>query len=186
MKRFDITDLPLKGLKRIDRKNIEDERGFFSRLFCTEELFSAGWYKANAQVNHTFTKRRGTVRGMHYQASQFAEMKLVTCIQGKVWDVAVDVREESPNYLKWYAEILSSSNQRSFLIPEGFAHGFQTLTNDATLIYCHSAPHNASFEGGLNPLDPKIDIKWPLPITDISEKDNNRSFISSDFKGVKF
>ena len=125
MKRLAIADLPLAGLKRIERQRLGDARGFLSRLFCAEELAAAGWSKPIAQINQTFTAKRGTVRGLHFQYPPHAEMKLVSCLRGEVWDVAVDVRAGSKTFLRWHAERLSADNGCALLIPEGFAHGFQ-------------------------------------------------------------
>lgn len=171
MRRFTVSNLPLAGLKLVERQRIGDSRGFLSRLFCAEELAAAGWVKPIAQINHTYTAMRGTVRGMHFQRPPHAEMKLVSCIRGEVWDVAVDVRAGSPTFLHWHAERLSADSGRALLIPEGFAHGFQTLTDDAELLYCHSAAYSAGDEAGLNPLDERLAITWPLPISELSARD---------------
>ena len=186
MSRFAITDLPLAGLKLVARQRLGDSRGFLSRLFCAEELAAAGWRKPIAQINHAYTGMRGTVRGMHLQHPPHAEMKLVSCIRGEVWDVAVDVRAGSPTFLHWHAQCLSAANGRALLIPEGFAHGFQALTADVELLYCHSAAHNASAEAGLNPQDARLAINWPLPITELSARDAGHALIESGFEGVSF
>lgn len=185
MNRFIVNDLPLPGLKLVTRQRIGDSRGFLSRLFCAEELATAGWVKPIAQVNHTFTAMRGTVRGMHFQHPPHAEMKLVNCIRGEVWDVAVDVRAGSPTFLHWHAEHLSADNGRALLIPEGFAHGFQALADDVELLYCHSDAYNASTEAGLNPLDARLAITWPLPISELSARDKSHSLIETGFEGVR-
>ncbi len=185
MKRFTIADLPLSGLKRVERQRLGDQRGFLARLFCVDELAAAGWVKPIAQINHTYTAKQGTVRGMHFQYPPYAEMKLVTCIRGEVWDVAVDLRVESATFLKWHAERLSAENGVALLIPEGFAHGFQALTEDVELLYCHSMPYASSAEGGLNPLDERICITWPLAINDLSAKDAAHELIGRNFGGVK-
>ena len=185
MTRFTVTDLPLPGLKLVGRQRIGDARGFLSRLFCAEELAAAGWHKPIAQINHTLTAKRGTVRGMHFQYPPHAEMKLVSCVRGEVWDVAVDVRLGSPTFLQWQAESLSSLNGRALLIPEGFAHGFQAMTDDVELFYCHSAAYAATVDAGLNPQDALLNIAWPLPITEISAKDAGRPLIDSGFEGVR-
>lgn len=171
MSRFTVSNLPLASLKLVERQRIGDSRGFLSRLFCAEELAAAGWVKPIAQINHTYTAMRGTVRGMHFQRPPHNEMKLVSCIRGEVWDVAVDLRAGSPTFLHWHAERLSADNGRALLIPEGFAHGFQTLTNDAELLYCHSAAYKTSAEAGLNPLDARLAITWQLPIIELSAQD---------------
>ena len=168
---FTVTDLPLAGLKIIQRQRLGDKRGFLARIFCSAELAEAGWMKPIAQVNHTHTAKRGTVRGMHFQYPPESEMKLVSCLSGEVWDVTVDVRAGSPTFLHWHAERLSAENRRALLIPEGFAHGFQTLSDNVELLYCHSHGYAASAEGGLNPGDARLSIKWPLATTEISARD---------------
>lgn len=184
MSRFSVTDLSLPGLKLVQRQRLGDARGFLTRLFCSEELATAGWTKPVAQVNHSHTAQRGTVRGMHFQHAPRTEMKLVSCIRGQVWDVAVDIRTGSPTFLKWHAELLSAENCRALLIPDGFAHGFQTMTEDVELIYCHSAPYRREAEGGLHPEDPAIAISWPLPIAVLSTRDAEHPSIQPDFEGV--
>jgi dTDP-4-dehydrorhamnose 3,5-epimerase len=182
--RLTVTDLPLAGLRRVERQRLGDARGFFTRLFCAEELRSAGWVEAVAQINHTMTARRGTVRGMHFQRPPHAEMKLVSCIRGEVFDVAVDLRRGSPTFLRWHAEPLAAGNNRALLIPQGFAHGFQALTDDAELIYCHSAAYDAAAEGCLNPRDARLAIAWPLPIVEMSARDESAPMLDETFSGV--
>lgn len=184
MNRFTMTALPLAGLVRVTRHPISDGRGFLARLFCAEELEPAGWRKPIAQVNHTRTGRRGTVRGMHYQKPPHAEMKLVTCLRGEVWDVAIDLRRGSPTFLNWHAEHLSAENGRAMLLPEGFAHGFQALSDDVELLYCHSAPYVPEAETGLHPQDPALSIAWPLAIGTLSARDEQHPILSKDFPGV--
>lgn len=185
MSRFNVTDLPLAGLKLIERQRLGDSRGCLSRVFCAEELAAAGWLKPIAQVNHTFTEKIGTVRGMHFQYPPFSEMKLVSCIRGEVFDVAVDLRVGSPTFLCWHMERLSADNRRALLLPEGFAHGFQTLTNDVELLYCHSAAYNPASDAGLRPNDVHLGIDWPLDITEISARDADHPPIDEDFEGVQ-
>ena len=184
MQRFDCIDTQLTGLKIIQRKPIEDARGFLSRFFCAEEFNEFGFGKPISQINHTLTRHKGAVRGLHYQKPPHAEIKLVSCLKGKVFDVAVDLRKNSPTFLHWHGEVLSESNQRSLLIPEGFAHGFQALTDDCELVYLHSAPYIKEAEAALNLIDPKIDIAWPLSITDISDRDRLHPMIKIDFEGI--
>lgn len=185
MSRLIASDLPLPGLKRVTRQRIGDRRGFLSRLFCAEELAAAGWLKPVAQINHTCTALRGTVRGLHFQHPPHAEMKLVSCIRGEVWDVAVDVRAGSPTFLRWHAERLSAENGQALLLPEGFAHGFQALTDDVELLYCHSAAYHAGAETGLNPQDAHLNIAWPLAITELSARDASHPLLTSAFEGVR-
>ena len=184
MNRFTITDLSLAGLKLIERQRLGDSRGFLTRLFCAEALTESGWHKPIAQINHTYTAQRGTVRGMHYQRQPYAEMKLVSCVQGEIWDVAVDLRADSPTFLHWHAEIISADNKRAMLIPEGFAHGFQTLTDNVQLLYFHSAPYHPEAEAALNVQDPQLAIKWPIAITELSIRDTKHPLIDTKFEGV--
>lgn len=183
--RFRVEALAPSGLFRVVRELREDERGRFSRLFCADELVNAGWNGAIAQVNQSVTSRQGTVRGLHFQLPPHAEKKLVSCLRGEIWDVAVDLRSGSPTFLQWHAEILSEANQVALLIPEGFAHGFQALTDDAELLYCHSERYVPSAEGGLNPCDPSLSIPWPLPITVISDRDRGHAPVADGFTGLR-
>ena len=184
MSRFTITDLSLAGLKLIEHHRLGDSRGFMFRVFCAEELASTGWHKPIVQINYSYTAQRGTVRGMHYQSAPRTEMKLVTCLQGEVWDVAVDVRAGSSTFLQWHAEGLSADNNRALLIPEGFAHGFQALTDDVILLYCHTAAYSSEAEAALNAQDPHLAIKWPLAITELSIRDAKHRLIGAKFEGV--
>lgn len=184
MNRFSISDTPLAGVRTVERKLVGDERGFLTRLFCAEELRPGGWIRPIAQINHTFTARRGTVRGMHFQSPPFAEMKLVSCLEGEVWDVAIDLRRGSSTFLKWHGERLSAQNGRALLIPEGFAHGYQTLSEDVVLLYCHSAPYAPQAEGGLNPRDPRLAVGWPLEIIELSSRDAGHPMLTSAFEGL--
>lgn len=181
---FVSDSLPLDGLKLLKRQRLEDDRGFFSRLFCAEELHEAGWEKPVVQVNHSYTRNKGAVRGMHYQHAPHAEMKLVSVMRGEIWDVAVDVRKGSSTFLQWHAEVLSSDNQYSMLIPEGFAHGFQAMTADVEVLYCHSAAYNKEAESGLSPSDARLDIEWPMPISDLSPRDSRHPLIDDSFSGI--
>lgn len=182
--RLSVFELPLAGLKLVERKCIGDSRGFLARMFCHDELVSAGWDTPVAQINLTQTSELGTVRGLHFQHPPHAELKLVSCIKGEVWDVAVDLRAGSNTFLKWHAERLSVENNRALLIPRGFAHGFQALTEDVELLYLHSAPYCAAAEGGLHPLDPMLRVEWPLPITKMSSRDEKRLLLNSAFTGI--
>ena len=184
MSRFDFISTPLSGLTLVQRKAIEDHRGFLSRFYCAEEFRAAGITKPIAQINHTLTRKKGAVRGLHFQHPPYAEVKLVSCLHGEIFDVAVDLRRGSPTFLHSHGEILSVTNRKSLLIPEGYAHGFQALTEDCELIYLHTATYHPEAEGALNVADPKLDIAWPLPIDDLSERDRNHPFIKSDFRGI--
>ena len=184
MKRFTVEATPLAGLMRVQRQCLQDERGFLARIFCAEQLAAAGWQRPVAQINHTRTARRGCVRGLHFQRAPHAEAKLVSCVRGAVFDVAVDLRPGSPTYLHWNAFTLSAENGLALLIPEGFAHGFQTLEDEAEMLYCHTAPHVASAEGGLHALDERLAIAWPLPVAELSPRDRLHARIDAHFEGV--
>lgn len=184
MSRFTVTDTPLAGVKLIERQHIGDSRGFFSRMFCAEELAAAGWVKPIAQINLNRTSRAGSLRGMHYQYPPHAEMKLVNCVRGRILDVAVDLRADSPTFLRWHAEELSADNRRALLIPEGFAHGFQTLTDDCEVLYMTSYPYTPNAEGGIRADDPGIGIPWPLDFAEISERDRNHPLLTENFEGL--
>ena len=178
------SSLPLVGLRLLERQRMVDERGFLSRIFCADELAENGWHKPIAQINHSCTRKKGAVRGLHFQRPPHLEMKLVSVIRGELWDVAVDLREDSKTYLQWHAEILSAENDRAMLIPEGFAHGYQVMTDDVEVLYCHPVAYNKEAERGLNPSDVKLEIRWPMTITALSLKDQNYSFIDDKFVGI--
>lgn len=184
MGQFTVIDTPLIGLKIVERQIRGDERGFLSRLFCSNGLLSAGWRLPIAQINHTLTEKKGTVRGMHFQYPPHAEMKLVSCLRGIVWDVAIDLRAGSNTFLQWYGQELSAENHRSMLIPEGFAHGFQALTDNCELVYLHSSPYAPDAESGLNPKDPVLALPWPITITELSPRDESHSMLNQQFTGL--
>ena len=138
MSRFNFIKTSLSELLVVQRKTLEDHRGFLSRFYCMDEFAESGISATIAQINQTLTRERGAVRGLHFQKTPHAEVKLVSCLKGEVWDIAVDLRSNSPTYLQWHGEILSAENRKSLLIPEGFAHGFQALMADCELIYLHT------------------------------------------------
>ena len=175
---------PLAGLTVVRRTRVEDSRGFLDRIYSVADFVALGVPKPVAQINHTLTRRVGAVRGMHFQWPPHAETKLVSCVRGEVFDVAVDLRRHSPTFLQWHAEVLSSVNQRSLLIPEGFAHGFQALAADCELVYVHTALYAADAEGAVSVRDPTLKIAWPLPISELSERDSGHPFLTQEFKGI--
>jgi dTDP-4-dehydrorhamnose 3,5-epimerase len=183
-KRFSFHDLPLTGLFRIAHKPITDNRGCFSRLFCSEDFRPIGFDNPIAQLNFSQTDKKGTIRGMHFQYPPSSEDKIVTCIRGKVFDVAVDIRKNSPTFLQWHGEVLSSENQTSLLIPKGFAHGFQTMVGDCQLLYAHSELYTSGSEGALNPLDPKLAINWPNQVMNVSKRDSDHPWLDQTFSGL--
>lgn len=170
MSRFTSIPTALQDLTVIERQRLGDNRGYFSRFFCADEISAFGQV---AQINHTMTQAKGVIRGLHFQRAPHAETKFVSCLRGAIFDVAVDLRPESPTYLQWHGEILTEENARSLLIPAGFAHGFQTLSENCELIYVHDMPHAPEAEGGAHPLDPKLNIAWPLPVSQMSVRDSN-------------
>jgi len=181
---FDILTTSITSLCILQRKPIRDNRGYFERLFCDKILQSVLAAKNIVQINHTLTARSGTVRGMHFQYPPNAEVKIVSCLRGKVFDVAVDIRRDSPTFLQWHSEILTAENHKSFVVPEGFAHGFQALTDDCEMLYFHTTAYCPEAEGALNTQDPKLGIQWPLPITEQSTRDLTHSMLDDDFTGV--
>lgn len=185
MSRFEFILTPLNDLKVVQRKAFDDHRGFLSRFYCADEFAERGVNKRIAQINHTLTCKKGAVRGLHFQRPPHAETKLVSCLKGEIWDVAVDLRCDSPTFLQWHGEILSAENRKSLLIPEGFAHGFQALTENCELIYLHTETYHPEAEDALNVVDPKLSIIWPLPIGDLSDRDRNHPLIDQNFLGIK-
>ncbi len=185
MSRFKVVETPIKGLLALQTSRIEDDRGYLSRLFCAEEMASFGWRAPLVQINFTKTLFKGTVRGLHFQNPPHAEYKYVRCIRGKVYDVALDLRCDSKTFLKTHSQILTEDNNMSFLIPPGVAHGFQSLTDKAELLYMHSQLYNPEYDDGVNPLDPRIFANWPEEISNMSEKDSTRRYLSNIYKGVQ-
>ena len=179
-----FNETSLKGSYVIDLEPFNDERGWFARTFCKDEFKKIGHEKEWLQLNHSYTKNQGLLRGMHYQLPPFSEVKLVRCIAGKVYDVIVDIRNNSSTFLKWIGVELSAENKKMIYIPEGFAHGFQTLTNDCELIYHHTAIYSPGSEAGLKYNDEILGIQWPIPVKGMSERDREHSYLGKDFKGI--
>lgn len=178
MAHLEISKTVLDGVMRIDKCKTGDARGHFSRMFCNQELADAGLDIGIAQINHTYSAQKGTIRGMHFQYAPAAEVKIISCLRGSILDVVLDLRGGSDSFGRWTAVELSAKNWTSLYIPPGFAHGFQALENDVELLYLHSAPYTPELEGGVNPLDDEIGIKWPLPVTKISQRDQTLPTIS--------
>jgi dTDP-4-dehydrorhamnose 3,5-epimerase len=175
----------LPGLFSLQHHRHADQRGQFSRLFCEGSLSAFGQAFHVRQINHSCTAERGSVRGLHYQTAAQPEAKLITCLRGEVWDVAVDLNPDSATFLHWHAEHLQAGDGRSLLIPAGFAHGFQTLTDDAELLYLHSADYAPQHEAGLSAQDPRLNIAWPLPVKNLSARDAGHPLLNSSFAGVR-
>ena len=174
----------IAGVSVVETQAFQDKRGAFTRLFCESELADAIGVRHVEQINHSRTVAVGAVRGLHFQYAPHAEMKMVRCLRGRVWDVAVDFRKGSPTFLQWYAQELSPSNALMLIIPEGCAHGFQVLEPDSELLYLHSASYTPSAEGGVRFDDPALNLPWPLAVTDVSERDRQHPLISQNFLGI--
>lgn len=185
MSSFVVTDSQIPDVKIISRKPVGDQRGSFARMFCADELCQVGFDKPVVQINHAVTSFKGTIRGMHYQLPPYAEIKLVSVLRGRIFDVAVDLRAGSPTFLQWAGMILEPKSCGALLIPEGFAHGFQTLENDCELLYLHSKAYMPSHEAGISPTDVRLAIPWPLPVSIMSDRDKNFTPLNDDFCGVR-
>jgi dTDP-4-dehydrorhamnose 3,5-epimerase len=179
-----FTPTPLKGVFIVDLQPFADGRGWFTRTYCKNEFEEIGHTKEWVQLNHSFTNKKGAVRGMHYQLPPFSEIKLVRCIAGAVWDVVIDIRKDSPSFLQWTGVEMSAENKKMIYIPEGFAHGFQTLTDNCELLYHHSSFYTPGAEGGIKYDDKRINIKWPLTVTEISDRDLSHPLLTDSFKGI--
>jgi dTDP-4-dehydrorhamnose 3,5-epimerase len=182
---FSVGATALPEVFTIERALRGDHRGFLSRLFSAHELSGSGWDKPIAQINHTYTAARGTIRGMHFQVAPKAEKKIIMCLQGAVCDVAVDLRRGSSAFLGHHMETLSADNRRALLIPEGCGHGFQTLTDDVELIYLHSEYYSPDHEGGVSALDPMLAISWPEPVGAMSDRDKSHPLLTAIYQGLR-
>lgn len=166
-----FTETALKGAYIIEPQKIEDERGFFARSWCQREFEAQGLASHLVQCNISFNHKRGTLRGLHYQAAPFAETKLVRCTQGAICDVIVDLRPNSPTFLQWIRVELSAGNRKMLYVPEGFAHGFQTLDDNTEVFYQMSEFYAPAYGRGIRWNDPLLKIAWPEAVTTISKKD---------------
>lgn len=162
----------LKDAYIIELEPIEDTRGFFARTFCKNEFEKYGLNPFVVQCNISYNKKRGTLRGMHYQTKPHEEVKLVSCIRGAIYDVIIDLRPDSPTYCQWVSVELTADNRKMFYIPEGFVHGFQSLEDDTIVFYQMSEFYYPECARGVRWDDPKFNIKWPIDDKIISEKDN--------------
>lgn len=164
-------ELPQAGAFVIDPDRVEDDRGFFARTWCAEEFASRGLNPRLAQCSVSYNRRAGTLRGMHFQADPHAEAKLVRCTRGGIYDVIIDLRPDSPTFRSWAGVELTADNRRLLYIPEGFAHGFQTLADDTEVFYQISVPYHTASARGVRWDDPAFGIRWPRPIAVISPRD---------------
>ncbi|RCV90917.1 dTDP-4-dehydrorhamnose 3,5-epimerase [Billgrantia montanilacus] len=179
-----INTTPISDLMVIESTPHTDLRGAFARLFCDNELAPVIGRRRIVQINHSTTSTVGTIRGLHFQHPPHAEMKLVRCLKGRVWDVAIDLRRDSPTFLNWYAQELAADNHRMMVIPEGFAHGFQTLEPDSEVFYLTTAHYMPNAEGGVRFDDPRLGVKWPLKAGCLSVKDAAHPLLDEGFHGI--
>lgn len=182
---MNIEPTAIRGLYAIQLTPVGDARGRFTRLFCEQELAPIRQHLHFTQINLSQTRGCGIVRGMHYQQPPVAEAKLIHCLRGRIFDVAVDLRTGSSTFLQWQGIELSEDNGRAIFIPEGCAHGFQALTDEADLLYMHTAPWAPAFEAGVRHDDPLLRIAWPLPVTSTSTRDESYPFLTDSFPGVR-
>jgi len=169
-------ELPLNGAYIIEIEPKNDERGFFARTFCRKEFEKKGLNPNIAQISISYSKKRGTIRGMHYQKAPYQEVKVVRCIRGRIQDVIIDIRKDSPTYCQWFSYELSGNDYKMLYIPEGFAHGFQTLEDGVIVSYQMSEFYYEEYQGGIRWDDPFFNIKWKEPITIISKRDKSYPF----------
>ena len=174
----------IKDLYVVELQPFIDDRGFFVRSYCDEALREVGITKPIKQINHSLTSKIGTIRGMHYQQSPHAEIKMVRCISGEIFDVAIDLRKGSSTFLQWHGEYLREGDFKMMIIPEGFAHGFQAMRENTEIIYPSTASYNQKSEDGILFSDESVGIEWPLSATCVSDKDLNHAVLTKDFKGI--
>ena len=179
-----ITATKISGLYIADTTAFVDERGSFARNFCARDLAPALQGQTIAQINQSITAKVGAVRGLHFQRAPHAEIKMVRCLRGCIWDVAVDLRQESPTFLQWHAEELTPANMKMMIVPERCAHGFQVLEPDSEVLYLHTDFYEPAAEGGINYADPRINITWPLAVTDLSPRDASHTFLDDTYTGI--
>jgi len=164
-------ETPLKGAYTIELEKRGDDRGFFARAFCVNEFENAGLDKSVVQINNSLSSIKGTLRGMHFQLAPKSETKIVRCIRGSLFDVIVDLRRNSPTFLKWFGAELSAENRVAMYVPKGFAHGFLTLEKDTEAFYLVTEFYAPELERGIRYNDPAIGIQWPFEPSLISDKD---------------
>jgi dTDP-4-dehydrorhamnose 3,5-epimerase len=179
-----IEALPLEGAAEVRSKAARDARGWFARWFCQEELATLNGGRPLQQINSSFTARKGAIRGLHFQHAPRAEDKLVRCLAGRVFDVMVDLRRDSRTYGQWHGVVLDAREMNMVYIPRGFAHGFQTLTEDCQLLYLHTEFYAPEHQGGVHHASPALAIAWPLEMTELSVRDSSLAPFDSDFEAL--
>jgi dTDP-4-dehydrorhamnose 3,5-epimerase len=173
-------ELPIQGSYFIELDKKEDERGFFARSFCSERFRECGLIDQFVQHNVSWNRKKGTLRGMHYQEAPYGEAKLIRCIQGAIYDVFIDMRPKSPTYKQWFGKELSSKHHALLYIPAGCAHGFQTMKDDTEVLYQSSCCYTPHAERGIRWNDPAFKVQWPLTPTIVSAKDRNHPLLPAD------
>ena len=181
---MNVCATPLQGAYVLEPQPIADERGSFSRIYCKEEFAAIDSDFEIVQINHSKTRQKGTLRGLHFQYPPKGESKVVKCLQGAIFDVMIDLRRDSPTLLQWHGVELTAENGLVVYIPKGCAHGFQTLTQDVEMLYLHDEMYSRESEGGVRFDDPQVGIHWPLPMGEVSEKDRSRPWLDADFAGL--
>lgn len=181
---MNLIETSIPGVRVIESSVFQDNRGTFSRLFCARELQAIVGQRMIVQINHSMTRCIGAVRGLHYQHPPHAEIKIVRCLKGRIFDVAVDLRQGSPTFLKWTGVELTPESRLAFVIPEGCAHGFQVLEECSELLYLHTAFYKPDVEGAVRFDDPQIGVDWPLAPADLSARDLGHPLLHEDFKGI--
>ena len=184
MRGMKIDGTGIEGVFVVTSQPVADERGAFMRAFCARGLEGVLGGRTIAQINHSVTRQAGSIRGLHFQHPPHAEMKLVRCLQGAVWDVVLDLRQESPTFMRWHAEELTAGNARMMVVPERCAHGFQALAPDSALLYLHTAFYAPEAEGGIHYADPRAAIAWPLPPGAVSDRDRGFAPLPAGFAGL--
>ena len=179
-----FTPTPLTGSYTIDLTPFSDNRGWFARTYCKDEFQQIGHTKEWVQINHSCTVQAGALRGMHYQLPPFQEIKMVRCIAGAVFDVIIDLRAGSASFLQWFGMELSAKNRKMMYIPQGFAHGFQTLAAGSELIYQHTERYTPAAEKAVLYNDPLVSIQWPLSPSDLSDRDRQHPLLDKNFTGI--
>ncbi len=175
---------PLQDAYLIELTPFKDDRGSFARTFCMKEFAQIGHTKPFMQINHSINTHKGTVRGMHFQRQPHREIKLVRCIKGKVYDVIIDLRKNSPTFLQHFGVELSKDNDLMLYVPEGFAHGFQSLEDHSELLYNSTEYYTPTSEGGVRFDDPLFGIQWKLPPVNVSPKDQIHPLLDNHFEGL--
>jgi dTDP-4-dehydrorhamnose 3,5-epimerase len=181
---MEFHELAIAGVFRLDARWIGDQRGGFARLFCQKEFAPYIGDAPLCQINYSINREKGTIRGLHYQNVPHAEVKIVRCVKGKIFDVVVDLRRDSATFLQSLGVVLSSENRDALLVPQGCAHGFQILADDSEILYFHTEYYTPSAEGGIRYDDPRLKIDWPLPAANVSDRDHAHPLITPDFSGI--